>query len=106
MYAFDSRLGGFCRSCLPGAESQYEFPPRPHPPRGLPYPPKVRAAVGDISKARALLGWEPRITLKEGLSKSLEFFRSHLSAGWYATSSALALRNRIYPCGPILNGPE
>jgi dTDP-glucose 4,6-dehydratase len=36
----------------------------------------------DIAKARALLGWEPRITLKEGLERSLEFFRSHLSAGW------------------------
>jgi dTDP-glucose 4,6-dehydratase len=36
----------------------------------------------DISKARALLGWEPRITLKEGLRKSLEFFRSKVAAGW------------------------
>jgi dTDP-glucose 4,6-dehydratase len=36
----------------------------------------------EIAKARALLGWEPRITLREGLEKSLEFFRSHLAAGW------------------------
>jgi dTDP-glucose 4,6-dehydratase len=36
----------------------------------------------DIAKARALLGWEPRISLKEGLEKSLEFFRGHLTAGW------------------------
>jgi dTDP-glucose 4,6-dehydratase len=36
----------------------------------------------DITKARELLGWEPRITLKEGLEMSLEFFQSHLSAGW------------------------
>jgi dTDP-glucose 4,6-dehydratase len=36
----------------------------------------------DISKARALLGWEPRITLKDGLQKSLEFFRSKVAAGW------------------------
>jgi len=35
----------------------------------------------DIAKARALLGWEPRITLKEGLRKSLEFFRSMAAAG-------------------------
>ncbi|MGB7267047.1 MAG: UDP-glucuronic acid decarboxylase family protein [Terracidiphilus sp.] len=33
----------------------------------------------DISKARALLGWEPRVALKEGLEKSLEFFRSKLT---------------------------
>ena len=35
----------------------------------------------DIAKARALLGWEPRIALKEGLRKSLEFFRSMATAG-------------------------
>jgi dTDP-glucose 4,6-dehydratase len=28
----------------------------------------------DIAKARALLGWEPRISLKEGLARSLDFF--------------------------------
>jgi dTDP-glucose 4,6-dehydratase len=33
----------------------------------------------DITKARALLGWEPRIALKEGLQKSLEFFRSNVA---------------------------
>ena len=30
----------------------------------------------DITKARTLLGWEPRVALKDGLKKSLEFFRS------------------------------
>ena len=30
----------------------------------------------DISKARVLLGWEPRISLREGLAKSLDFFKS------------------------------
>ncbi len=34
----------------------------------------------DISKARALLGWEPRITLKQGLEKSLAFFRNKAGA--------------------------
>ena len=33
----------------------------------------------DIGKARALLGWEPRITLKEGLRKSLDFFKSKVA---------------------------
>jgi dTDP-glucose 4,6-dehydratase len=31
----------------------------------------------DIAKARALLGWEPKIKLREGLERSLEYFRSH-----------------------------
>jgi dTDP-glucose 4,6-dehydratase len=35
----------------------------------------------DITKARALLGWEPRISLKEGLAKSLEFFTSKAAVG-------------------------
>ena len=30
----------------------------------------------DITKARTLLGWEPRVGLKDGLKKSLDFFRS------------------------------
>jgi dTDP-glucose 4,6-dehydratase len=29
----------------------------------------------DISRARAVLGWEPRVTLEEGLSKTIESFR-------------------------------
>lgn len=33
----------------------------------------------DIGKARALLGWEPRITLNEGLRKSLAFFKSKVA---------------------------
>jgi len=30
----------------------------------------------DIAKARALLGWEPQVQLKEGLERSLDFFKS------------------------------
>ena len=30
----------------------------------------------DITRARALLGWEPTIKLREGLEKSLEYFKS------------------------------
>jgi len=33
----------------------------------------------DIAKARALLGWEPRIELKEGLERSLAFFKDKLA---------------------------
>jgi dTDP-glucose 4,6-dehydratase len=35
----------------------------------------------DITKARTLLDWEPRVGLREGLSKSLEFFKSRMTAG-------------------------
>ncbi len=40
----------------------------------------------DITKARTLLGWEPRVGLREGLQKSLEFFRSKAAAGDAAES--------------------
>jgi dTDP-glucose 4,6-dehydratase len=33
----------------------------------------------DISKARRLLGWEPKIELREGLTRSLDFFRGKLA---------------------------
>ena len=30
----------------------------------------------DITKARQLLGWEPKVKLAEGLMKTIEYFRS------------------------------
>jgi len=35
----------------------------------------------DITRARALLGWEPQVTLREGLAKSLDFFRGKAAVG-------------------------
>jgi dTDP-glucose 4,6-dehydratase len=39
--------------------------------------PKVRRP--DISRARQMLGWEPTIPLREGVSRTIEYFRSVLS---------------------------
>jgi len=54
-----------------GSTSELRFEPLPQddPTRRRP----------DITKARVLLGWEPRITLREGLEKSLDFFRSKVA---------------------------
>jgi dTDP-glucose 4,6-dehydratase len=54
-----------------GSTSELRFEPLPQddPTRRCP----------DITKARVLLGWEPRIMLREGLAKSLEFFKSKLA---------------------------
>ena len=38
--------------------------------------PKVRRP--DIRKAKALLGWEPKVPLEEGLSRTIEYFRTVL----------------------------
>jgi len=35
--------------------------------------PKVRRP--DISKAKRILGWEPRVSLEEGLTWTIEYFR-------------------------------
>jgi len=40
--------------------------------------PKVRQP--DISKARKLLGWEPRVSLDEGLRRTIDFFRPSFPA--------------------------
>ena len=39
--------------------------------------PKMRRP--DISQARELLGWEPKVKLADGLVKTIEFFRSRVS---------------------------
>ena len=50
-----------------GSTSKLEFKPLPVD------DPKVRQP--DISKARRLLGWEPKVGLEEGLARTLEHFR-------------------------------
>lgn len=32
----------------------------------------------DITRARTLLGWEPKVPLEEGLKPTIEYFRRHL----------------------------
>ena len=35
----------------------------------------------DITRARTLLGWEPKVGLEEGLQKTVGYFRSKVEAG-------------------------
>lgn len=53
-----------------GAKSEITFAPMPED------DPKQRRP--DITKARALLGWEPKVPLRQGLDQSLDYFRSKL----------------------------
>ena len=55
---------------LTGASGRIVFKPLPQD------DPKVRQP--DISKARAVLGWSPRIGLDEGLRRTLAYFREHV----------------------------
>jgi dTDP-glucose 4,6-dehydratase len=53
---------------MTGARSQIVYRPLPTD------DPKVRQP--DITRARALLHWEPTVTLEEGLVKTLDYFRT------------------------------
>jgi dTDP-glucose 4,6-dehydratase len=53
---------------LIGSQSPIDFRPLPED------DPKTRQP--DITKARALLGWEPQVPLDEGLGRTIEYFRS------------------------------
>jgi dTDP-glucose 4,6-dehydratase len=48
--------------------------------------PKLRQP--DISKARRVLGWEPRVSLEEGLRITIDFFRTKLEAPVSASTAA------------------
>jgi dTDP-glucose 4,6-dehydratase len=56
-----------------GSKSEITFEPLPQddPARRRP----------DITKARTLLGWEPKIGLREGLEQSLKYFRGCVAGG-------------------------
>ena len=56
---------------LSGSKSEIVFEPLPQD------DPKQRKP--DISKAREVLGWEPKISLEDGLAKTLEYFQTRLN---------------------------
>ena len=55
---------------LTGTKAPIEFRPLPED------DPKIRRP--DISKAKKLLGWEPRVPLEAGLQRTIEYFRKVL----------------------------
>ena len=36
---------------------------------------RSRPRISDITRARTLLKWEPKVSLEEGLSKTIDYFR-------------------------------
>lgn len=67
---------------LTGSASPIEYRPLPED------DPKVRRP--DITLARGVLGWEPAVTLEEGLAKTIPYFRAHVEHG---------SRSRSHPVG-------
>jgi dTDP-glucose 4,6-dehydratase len=63
---------------LTGSEAKVDYRPLPED------DPKVRKP--DITVARTVLGWEPKIQLEEGLKKTIPYFRTRVAAGATARS--------------------
>ena len=57
--------------------------------RPLP-PDDPRQRRPDISQARSVLGWEPKISLREGLAKTIPFFERLLAEGLITKSAVTA----------------
>src|SRR5437762_2958056 len=58
--------------------------------------PKVRKP--DITRARTMLGWEPKIALREGLARTIEYFRGLVGSDRMAPRAPLAARS---PSGSV-----
>jgi dTDP-glucose 4,6-dehydratase len=58
---------------LSGSQSTIEFKPLPQD------DPKVRRP--DITRARTLLGWEPKVDRREGMKRTLDYFRDRVGGG-------------------------
>jgi dTDP-glucose 4,6-dehydratase len=56
---------------MTGSKSKVVFRPLPTD------DPKVRQP--DITRARTLLGWEPKVPLEEGLTTTIEYFRKKMA---------------------------
>ncbi len=68
----ETAISEFARivAALAGTPEKIDYRPLP------PDDPKRRCP--DITRARTLLGWEPRVTLEDGLGQTMAWFRSHI----------------------------
>ena len=57
---------------LTGSRSEIEYRPLPVD------DPKVRQP--DITRARTILGWEPRVEFEEGIQRTIEYFKPRLQS--------------------------
>ena len=58
---------------ITGTKSKIEYKPLPVD------DPKVRQP--DITRAKKILGWEPKVEFEEGIRKTIDYFRERLERG-------------------------
>jgi dTDP-glucose 4,6-dehydratase len=65
---------------LTGSKSKIDYRPLPSD--------DPRQRRPDISRARAMLGWEPKVPVREGVARTIEYFRSLLNSDRMAPRGA------------------
>jgi nucleoside-diphosphate-sugar epimerase len=73
---------------ITGSTSPIEYRPLPED------DPKVRKP--DISRARAMLGWEPKVAVRDGLRRTIDYFRTLVGTSRMtppATVAPVGIRN-------------
>lgn len=80
-------IGEFAREvvALTNSESEITFTPRPVD------DPTVRKP--DITRARTLLGWEPRVKRADGLARTIEYFRHEVESANAAAAPRAPMAN-------------
>ena len=45
-------------------------------------PGEVQRLIADISKAKSILGWEPKYSIEEGLKKFIDWYKNYKFEEW------------------------
>lgn len=59
---------------VPGAQESWDHE------QGQPRPDDPVRRCPDITRAQTILGWEPRVSLEEGMGETIRYFRNVLAA--------------------------
>ena len=81
-----------------GSRSKIVFQPLPQD--------DPRQRQPDISRARALLGWEPRVPLAEGLVKTIEYFRGKIEPKSGNDAAISRIMREIHAKNERSDGPK
>lgn len=55
----------------------------------------------DITRAKTFLNWEPRVPLKDGLQKTIEYFRKELDRSIHSQRNIFIPQNNVEQFNPL-----